>query len=160
MIFLDIVTVMSVGLLTGAEFAVSAFINPVLWRMEDEAQGFAVRAFARLLGTVMPFWYGGNLLLLAAEAIVRRSQPAAWLLDAACSVWVAVILLTLIFLLPINNRLGALPDGAFPDAAKQEHRRWDARHRLRVGALVVAMGMLLVALLGNVVGIGRLSSMV
>ena len=84
MIFLDIVTVMSVGLMTGAEFAVSAFINPVLWRMEDEGQGFAVRAFARMLGRVMPFWYGGNMLLLAAEAIVRRSQPGAWLLDVAC----------------------------------------------------------------------------
>jgi uncharacterized membrane protein len=152
MIFLDIVTVISMGLMTGTEFAMSVFINPVLWRMEDEVQGFAVRAFARLLGTVMPFWYVGNLLLLAAESIVRRSQPEAWLLDAACGVWVVVILLTLIFLVPINNRLRALPDHAFSDAVKQEHRRWDARHRLRVAALVVAMGMLLVVLLGNVPG--------
>jgi uncharacterized membrane protein len=147
MIFLDIVTIMSVGLLTGTEFAVSAFINPVLWRMEDEAQGFAVRAFARMLGRVMPFWYGGSLLLLAAEAIVRRSQPGAWLLDAACGVWAVVILLTLIFLVPINNRISALPDHAFSDAVKREHRRWDTRHRLRVAALVVAMGMLLVAVI-------------
>jgi uncharacterized membrane protein len=147
MIFLDILTVMSVGLMTGTEFAVSVFINPVLWRMEDQAQGFAVQAFARMLGRVMPFWYGGNLLLLVAEAIVRRSQPAAWLLDGACGIWAAVIVLTLIFLVPINNRLSALPDGAFSEAVKREHRQWDSRHRLRVGALVVAMGMMLVAVI-------------
>jgi|SRR5580704_11486948 uncharacterized membrane protein len=147
MIFLDILTVVSVGLMTGTEFAVSVFINPVLWRMEDEAQGFAVRAFALVLGRVMPFWYSGNLLLLVGEAIVRRSQPGAWLLDGACGIWAAVIVLTLIFLVPINNRIGALPDHAFSEAVKREHRQWDSRHRLRVVALVVAMGMLLVDLL-------------
>jgi uncharacterized membrane protein len=152
MIFLDILTVVSVGLMTGTEFTVSVFINPVLWRMEDAAQGFAVRAFARMLGRVMPFWYGGSLLLLAAEAIVRRSQPGAWLLDGACGVWAAVIVLTLIFLVPINNRIGAMPDHAFSEAVKQEHRQWDTRHRLRVVALVVAMGMLLVVLLGKMQG--------
>jgi uncharacterized membrane protein len=147
MIFLDILTVMSVGLMTGTEFAVSVFRNPVLWRMEDQAQGFAVRAFARVLGRVMPFWYGGNLLLIVAEAMVRRSQPGAWLLDGACGVWAAVIVLTLVFLVPINNRLSALTDGSFSETVKREHRQWDGRHRLRVVALLLAMGMMLVVLL-------------
>jgi hypothetical protein len=50
MSFLDIVTVVSVGLLVGTEFAVSAFVNPVLWKLKDRAQARAVSLFAGRLG--------------------------------------------------------------------------------------------------------------
>lgn len=147
MLILDIVTVVSVGLMTGVEFAVSAFVNPVLLTMEDGAQAFAVRAFARLFGRVMPFWYIGNMVLLIAEAAVRHGQWDAWLIYAACGVWAAVIALTLMFLVPINNRIAALPDGAFSRGMKDEHRVWDLRHRVRIVALTGAMVLLLVAVL-------------
>ena len=35
---LDILTIASLGLLAGTEFAVSAFVNPVVWKPEDRAQ--------------------------------------------------------------------------------------------------------------------------
>ena len=33
----DILTITSLGLLVGTEFAVSAFVNPVVWKLEDRA---------------------------------------------------------------------------------------------------------------------------
>lgn len=113
---LDIATILSVGMMTGVEFAVSAFVNPVILTMEDAARVFATRAFARLLGRVMPFWYIGNMLLLAGEAVMRHGQSGAVLLYVAGGVWAAVIALTLMFLVPINNRIAAMPDGAFLEA--------------------------------------------
>ena len=147
---LDTLTILSVGLLIGTEFAVSAFVNPILWRLDDRAQALAVKSFAKMLGTAMPFWYAGSFLLLIAEAVLRRTQAGFSLLIASFAVWAAVIVLTLLFLVPINNRIGALTDDVFSEAVKREHRRWDARHRMRVVALALAMVMFLVVVLGGV----------
>jgi len=35
---LNIATILCIGLLIGAEFAVSAFINPVVWKLDPAAQ--------------------------------------------------------------------------------------------------------------------------
>jgi hypothetical protein len=146
-LYLDILTIVSIGLQTGTEFAVSVFINPVLYQLDDRALAFAVKLFANKLGAAMPFWYCGNFILLMTEAIFHRSQPGVSLLIASCAVWATVILLTLIFLVPINNRIVALKDPIFSEAIRQDHKRWDARHRIRIGAIVLAMILLLMAVL-------------
>lgn len=146
-LYLDILTILSVGILIGTEFTVSVFINPVLWRLDDRAQAFAVKSFAKMLGTAMPFWYAGNLALLITEAVVRHSQAGFSLLIASCALWTVVIVLTVLFLVPINNRISSLTDEVFSEAVKREHKLWDMRHRLRVVALGLAMVLLLVAVL-------------
>lgn len=147
MVFLDVATTVCVGLLIGTEFSVSAFVNPVVWRLDERAQSQAIAMFARLLGTVMPFWYGLSLLLLLAETAIRRHQ-AGFLLSTASGIWVAVIVLTLLFLVPINNRMMGLDPDSFSNAARREHRKWDAMHRMRVLALSVAMVCFLIAVHG------------
>jgi uncharacterized membrane protein len=146
MIYLDIVTTVCIGLLLGTEFAVSVFVNPVLWKLEDRAQAGAIRLFAVRLGTAMPFWYALSLLLLIAEAIVERHQAGDSLLIAASAIWLAVILVTVIFLVPINNRMMRLTTDSFSEEARREHKRWDTLHRLRVAALGVAMVCFLLAI--------------
>ena len=106
-LFLSVVTILSIGLMVGTEFAVWAFINPILEKLDEQARAHAVRLFAAKLGKVMPFWYAGNFLLLVIEAILLRAQPVIGLLATASAIWAAVIVLTLIFLVPINNRLAA-----------------------------------------------------
>lgn len=138
MLVLDIVTTVCIGLLIGTEFAVSAFINPILRKLEDGAQAQAIGMFARKLGFVMPFWYAGSLLLLVAATVVRRHNAGDGLLIAACAIWVAVIVATLLVLVPINNRMMKLDAKAFPEEAQREHRKWDRLHRVRVGALTAA----------------------
>jgi uncharacterized membrane protein len=144
-LFLNIATVISIGLMIGAEFTVWVFINPILWKLEEPARAQAVRLFAQKLGTVMPFWYAGNFLLLVAETIFLRNRPAFALLASGFGIWAAVIVLTLIFLVPINNRLARQDAGLSRDQAHRQHRRWDAMHRARVVALVVAFILLLLA---------------
>ena len=136
---LDIVTTSCIGLLIGTELAVSIFINPILWRLDSVAQMSAVRMFAKRLGTAMPFWYAASLALLIAEAIVRRREASIALLLLACAIWVAVIVITILFLVPINNQLAQTGPRSVAAVAQQQHKRWDTMHRYRVAALAISM---------------------
>lgn len=143
---LDIVTVVCIGLMIGTEFAVSAFVGPILEKLESSAKASATRFFARTLGTVMPFWYALCLLLLIGEAVVRRGEGAVMLLVAASGIWTAVILVTVLVLVPINNRVAKMGEGVFPQKLEREYRRWEMLHRCRVFALGVAMVCLCVGI--------------
>jgi uncharacterized membrane protein len=136
---LNIATTLCIGLLVGTEFAVSAFVNPVLWKLDDAAQSGAIRLFAHKLGAAMPVWYIASLSLLIATTIARTHQIGVGLLAAATGVWAAVIVFTLLFLVPINRRLARMDPSDFNEAARQEHRKWDTLHRARVAALAIAM---------------------
>src|SRR5271170_6808441 len=122
---LGIVTTMCIGLMIGTEFAVSAFVNPILEKLDDTAQACATRLFARKLGTVMPFWYSLNLLLLIGETITSRQHPGMAFVAAAAVIWVVVIVLTLILLVPINSRIAKMDSATFTDSLRREHTRWD-----------------------------------
>ncbi|HEX8711702.1 MAG TPA: DUF1772 domain-containing protein [Terracidiphilus sp.] len=143
---LDIAATLCIGLLIGTEFAVSAFINPVLEKLELSARVDATRRFARKLGTVMPFWYSFSLLLLVAESVILRHGPALPFLVAASAIWVAVIILTLLFLVPINNRIVQMDPASFVDSLRHQHQKWDTLHRWRVLALCVAMTCMLIGI--------------
>ncbi len=142
---LDIVTTTCIGLLIGTELTVSVFINPILWRLDSVAQMSAVRMFAKRLGSAMPFWYAASLALLIAEAVVRRHEANMALLLVACAIWTAVIVITIMFLVPINNRLAQTSARSVAAVAQQQHKRWDKMHRYRVGALGISMLCFLIA---------------
>jgi uncharacterized membrane protein len=136
---LDIVTTVCIGLLIGTEFAVAVFINPILRKLGALEELRAIRLFAAKLGAAMPFWYGISLLLLIAEAVLRRGENGYLLLIAAGTIWAAAIVLTIVFLLPINNRLARVDLDAATEPALKEHGQWDAMHRWRVATLTAAM---------------------
>ena len=145
MFLLSIVTTVCIGVLIGVEFAVSAFVNPILWQLEPDAQANAIRRFAGRLGKTMPPWYVLSLVLLIAEAITQRHAPGENLLIVASLLWAVVIVFTIVFLVPINNRMTQLKPQQFTDQTQRAHRKWDALHRLRVVALAVSMVCFLVA---------------
>jgi uncharacterized membrane protein len=138
MLFLDILTILCTGLMIGNELAVSLFVNPVVWQLEDHSQAKALSLFAGILGKVMPFWYVLCLLLMIAETYLRRHQPGMTLLLIAVVIWIAIIVVTLTTLVPINNRIARLTD-VLPEGWRQEHKRWDTYHRWRILSLVIAM---------------------
>ncbi|MGA9584001.1 MAG: DUF1772 domain-containing protein [Terracidiphilus sp.] len=144
---LDIVTTVCIGLLIGTEFAVAAFINPILRKLGAREELRAIRLFAAKLGAEMPFWYSASFLLLIAEAVMRRGEPGFLLLIAAGAIWAGVIVLTLVFLVPINNRLARVDPDAAGEPALKEHGQWDAMHRWRVATLTAAMVCFLIAVL-------------
>jgi hypothetical protein len=143
MLLLYILTVACIGLLVGTEFSVSVFVNPVLGKLDDEAQARTIRLFAVRLGTAMPFWYIASLVLLLIETFVQRHEAGIPLLIAASAVWSAVIVLTLMFLVPINNRMMRL-EGSFSEEERRNHKRWDRLHRWRVVALTACLLLLIV----------------
>jgi uncharacterized membrane protein len=143
--FLNILVTLCIGLLVGTELAVSAFVNPVLWRLDESAQPQAIAFFARRLGMAMPFWYGVSFLLLLAETSAHWRQAGLALLGAASGVWAATIVLTVFFLVPINKGMARLDRTSFTADARRDHRRWDAMHRVRVGALCAAWICFLIA---------------
>lgn len=145
-LILDIVAILCIGLMIGTEFAVSAFINPVLKQLGDPAEAHATRLFARNLGTIMPFWYVLGFLLLIAQMIILWQKPGMAFLVAASAIWAAVIVLTLMFLVPINNRIANADSGGFTDALRREHTKWELLHRGRVLALSAAMICMLIGI--------------
>ena len=103
---------------------------------------------ARSLGTFMPFWYPLCLILLGAEAWLHRHTPALPLLLASAILWASIIVATLLFLVPRNNRVAAAQTASspYPDWLRVHHQ-WDTLHRWRIAALIVALICLLHALL-------------
>lgn len=143
---LDILTILSVGLMIGTEFAVSAFVNPILGQLDAKAETAATRLFARKLGSVMPFWYALGFLLMIVEASIRRHNAGiAWLV-VALLLFAFVIAMTLIFLVPINNRIANAQEEVLSNSLKKEHRTWDLLHRARVMLLALAMVLFLIGI--------------
>jgi uncharacterized membrane protein len=147
MLIVYVLTILSIGLLIGTEFAVSVFINPVLNRLDERARAQAIQMFATRLGRSMPFWYAANLVLLLIITWLYRHQSGLSLLITASVIWAVVILLTILFLVPINNRMMRLDPNSFTETQQREHRRWTTLHHLRVLSLCVAMVCLLLAIL-------------
>ena len=133
------VTIFVIFLMIGVEFCVSAVINPVIGQLEAEPQAKALSLFARLLGGVMPFWYGACLLLLAVHAWLRRGTAAFPLLGTAAGLWLAACVLSVAVLVPISIRIAARSSANW----QQESRRWDNLHQLRVLLLAIAAFCLL-----------------
>jgi Domain of unknown function (DUF1772) len=138
MLFLDVLTILCTGLMIGNELAVSLFVNPVIWQLEDRSQAKALSLFAGTLGTVMPFWYALCLVLMVTESYLRRHQPALTLLLAAVAIWIAIIVYTVTTLVPINNRIARLAE-ALPEGWREEHKTWDTHHRWRILLLTIGM---------------------
>jgi len=146
MIYLDILTVVCIGLLIGTEFTVSVFINPVLQRLDTGTRMKTISYFAKRLGTAMPFWYAFSLLLLVTEALLRRHVDGGSLLITASVLWLTVIVLTLMFLVPINNRMMRLDTNSSAETSLKEHAKWEMLHRGRVAVLTASMVCFLLAI--------------
>ena len=144
---LDIVTTICIGLLIGTEFAVAVFINPILRKLGPREELHAIRLFAARLGTWMPLWYAASFILLIAETIARYRESSATMLIGAGAIWAAVIVATILFLVPINNRMARIDLDADSDLPLKEHGRGDTMHRWRVVSLTAAMICFLLAVL-------------
>ncbi|WP_409436423.1 anthrone oxygenase family protein [Mycobacterium sp. SMC-14] len=134
----EILALVVVGTLVGAEFAVAAFFRPILERLPDDAYWVARGDGAGLLGKVMPFWYLASFALLLGVAAVAGSQR--WLIGAGAILMVAVVLLSVVVLVPINNKIAAwrAPD----EVSRVLAARWDRLHWLRVAMLAVIFALL------------------
>lgn len=130
------------GPMVGVEIAVAVFTNPVLGRLPDDGFAQARSDGARVLGKVMPFWYVGTLLVLIATAVVTWEN---WFIVTAAATMAVVVLMTVILLVPINNRIGRWSGAG--DVARDEARLWDRLHWRRVFLLVALYVLLVIGVL-------------
>jgi len=143
---LDAITITLAGLMVGNELALSAFVNPAIWQLENGPQAQGLSILARSLGRVMPVWYTLCFALLALESFLHRHQALLLPLLIATLIWAGVILFTLSMLVPINNRIASLNTAAPSPGWNRDHRKWDSLHRVRILLLAIALFFLTYAL--------------
>ena len=136
---LNIITIISAGLMTGNELAVSAFVNPALRRLESGPQAQALSILARSLGRAMPVWYCLCFALLLIESFLRRHQTMLVPFLTAIAIWAAAILFSIFVLVPINNRIASLNAAAPAAGWERDHRKWDVLHHVRILLLIIAL---------------------
>ncbi|HWD03322.1 MAG TPA: DUF1772 domain-containing protein [Amycolatopsis sp.] len=146
LIALETLTVVVVGLMVGVEFSVAFVINPILNALPDDSTQLGRAHGARMLGALMPFWYVGSLVLSAVWAVAGWQQPGASLVVIAAALLIVSVIMSLVLLVPINNRGRAWTPENRPADWKEQMNRWDRYHYARVAVIVAAFGLLAAAL--------------
>jgi uncharacterized membrane protein len=145
---LNVVAIIVAGLMVGTELAIAAFVHPTLDKLPDDVHLPAASALARVLGTVMPFWYNLTFLLTLAEVMIQWRQSGRLLVWTATSaaLWLLASVYSLIALVPINNRIKSWEKSTPPYDWKTYRRRWDMHHRWRLALLTIAFAFLIVGI--------------
>ena len=140
------IIVVVVGTMVGVEFAVAVFVEPIFNRLPLEA-GIAARSDgARVLGRVMPFWYVASLILVVGWSLFTWGQPPSTPTLISAILLAVSVVLSILFLVPINSRIRRWSAGEVPDDWREQMRRWNRLHYLRVAILIAALVLAAVAL--------------
>jgi uncharacterized membrane protein len=148
---LHVVAILVAGLMVGCELSIAVFIHPTLDKLPDDAHLPAASAIARVLGTVMPFWYNLTFLLTLAAAILDWRQTGRlpiWLGTSAI-LWLVASVYSLIALVLINNRIQSWDRSDPPADWKTYRSKWDLHHRFRVVLLTAAFAFLIVGVVSK-----------
>ncbi|MFM9444697.1 anthrone oxygenase family protein [Streptomyces acidiscabies] len=139
---LEIVTTVVVGVMVGVEFSVAFVMNRILDALPGDSAQLGHAHGGRMLGAVMPFWYVGSLVLVAVWAGVDR----AGLVAAAGALLLLSVVMSVLLLVPINNRNRTWTPENRPADWKRQLDRWGRWHYVRVGVIVAAFASLVAAL--------------
>ncbi|MGH4029212.1 anthrone oxygenase family protein [Actinomycetota bacterium Odt1-20B] len=143
---LQVITIVIVGVMVGVEFSVPVFSNPILNALPGD-NGLRARTHgARVGGAVMPFWYITSLVLVGVWAGAGWDHHGTGLVIAAGALLIVSVLLSVLVLVPINNRVKAWTTDSRPADWKEQLRRWDRWHYLRVAVIIAAFAFLAAAL--------------
>ena len=95
---------------------------------------------------------GGTLLAGISAAACRNDRRARFLLGAACVLGVIGSLVTLVFNVPVNERLATWNPSALPPDYQDYLRQWWQWHHVRLVAMSVATCLVFVAMLTRTPG--------
>jgi hypothetical protein len=148
LVILHLLAIVVLGLMCGSELNVGAFAHPALNTQTLDVHVPVRAALAKLFGRVMPFWMTTStllnlLLLLPFESL----KGTAWNLTAiSAGIQVAAVLFSIIFPVPINNRIMRWTPATVPEDWRAQEHRWDGLHAFRTLGLVGAFVLMLVSL--------------
>ena len=144
---LFLILLVSTGAILGNEFSIGFLIHPALSRTDAERFLPAIQVFAKLFGTIMPFWMAGTALFHLILLVVAWNWPAisTVLLLVATLLWLVAIIFSLVGPVPINNRVKAWDLRNLPPDWRDQRRRWDQLNAIRVVIIAAAFVALLVS---------------
>ncbi len=143
---LEVFTTVVVGVMVGVEFSVAFFVNSIFDGLPGDNGLHARTHGARLLGAVMPFWYITSLVLAAVWAIAGWRHHGAGLVVTAAALLILSVIMSILLLVPINNRVKTWTSDNLPADWKQQMNRWDRFHYVRVAVIIAAFALLVAAL--------------
>jgi uncharacterized membrane protein len=132
--------------MVGVEFSVAFVINPILNGLPEDSGVLGRAHGGRMLGALMPFWYIGSLVLSAIWAVAGWHHHGAGLVVTAAGLLIVSVVMSMLLLVPINNRNKTWTPDNRPADWKQQLRRWDRYHYVRVAVIIAAFTLLVTAL--------------
>jgi hypothetical protein len=147
-VLLHLLAILILGLMCGSELNVGAFAHPTLNAQPLEVHVPVRASLARLLGRVMPFWMTTSTLLnLALLLPFGGLHGTAWRLAAiAFGIQVLAVVFSIIFPVPINNRIIRWTAVTVPGDWRAQEHRWDVLHISRTLGLIGAFVLLTLSL--------------
>ena len=146
--FLHLLAILILGLMCGSELSVGAFAHPTLNAQPLEVHVPVRASLARLLGRVMPFWMTTSALLnLAVVLPFEGLHGTPWMLAAvAFGIQASAVVFSVIFPVPINNRIIRWTAATVPGDWRAQEHRWDVLHMSRTLGLIGAFVLLTLSL--------------
>ncbi|MFR9798326.1 anthrone oxygenase family protein [Streptomyces sp. MS06] len=143
---LEVFTTVVVGLMVGVEFSVAFVMNPVLNALPEDSSQLGHAHGGRMLGAAMPVWYVGSLALVVVWAVAGRHHHGTGLVVTAAALLVLSVIMSVLLLVPINNRNRTWTPENRPADWKEQTNRWGRYHHVRVAVIIAAFTLLVAAL--------------
>ncbi|MFI9360054.1 anthrone oxygenase family protein [Kitasatospora sp. NPDC053057] len=143
---LEVFTTVVVGVMVGVEFSVAFVMNRIFNALPEDSGQLARAHGGRMLGALMPFWYIGSLVLSAIWAVTGWHHHGAGLVVIAGALLIVSVLMSVLLLVPINNRSKTWTPENRPADWKEQSNRWDRYHYARVAVIIAAFAFLVAAL--------------
>ncbi|MFE9389754.1 anthrone oxygenase family protein [Streptomyces sp. NPDC006784] len=143
---LEVVTTVIVGLMVGVEFSVAFIMNRILNALPEDSSQLGHAHGGRLLGAVMPVWYIGSLVLVAVWAAAGWHHHGTGLVVTAGALLALSVAMSILLLVPINNRNKTWTPDNRPADWKQQLNRWGRWHYVRLADIIAAFALLVTAL--------------
>jgi uncharacterized membrane protein len=143
---LEVLTTVVVGLMVGVEFAVAFIMNRILDALPEDSGQLGHAHGGRMLGRLMPFWYIGSVVLIVIWAVAGRQHDGAALVVTAAGLLIVSVLMSVLLLVPINNRNRTWTPQTRPADWKQQLNRWLRYHYGRLAVILAAFTLLVTAL--------------
>ncbi|MGW2618460.1 anthrone oxygenase family protein [Streptomyces sp. NPDC001500] len=143
---LEVVTTVVVGVMVGVEFAVAFVMNRILNALPEDSRQRGHAHGGRMLGAVMPVWYIGSLALVAVWAVAGRHHHGAGLVVTAGALLLLSVVMSVLLLVPINNRNKTWTPENRPADWQEQLQRWERFHYVRVAVIIAAFTLLVTAL--------------
>ncbi|MEW2625860.1 DUF1772 domain-containing protein [Streptomyces sp. NPDC048106] len=143
---LEVFTTVVFGVMVGVEFSVAFVINRILDALPGDSGQLGRAHGGRMLGAVMPVWYIASLVLVVVWAVAGRHRHGTGLAVAAGVLLLVSVIMSVLLLVPINNRGKTWTPENRPEDWKEQTNRWDRLHHVRVAVLIAAFALLVAAL--------------